>query len=310
MKSFRDLSKVLSQVENGGGAEVGLLRDLYNNRHGTPILGVTGLPGCGKSTLTDRLITHLRGEGKTVGVLAIDPSSPFSGGALLGDRVRMQRHATDDGVFIRSLGSRGAHGGLSRATRNVTLAMDAYGFDQILIETVGVGQTELDIMGLATLTVVVLTPESGDAIQTLKAGLMEIGDIFVVNKADRDGAKRLAQQLQAMTHESFHSGDAMVKAGHVAEAISEQEFEKPVLLTTATTGEGVKELCAAIDRLLTAVAASPEHRAKQQAIARADFVTLLCDLYRAAVEEKHAELIAKVAAGKVNPFEALEHLKV
>lgn len=308
MKSFRELSKVLSRVENGGTAELSLLRDLYKNRQGTPILGMTGLPGSGKSTLTDRLIGHLRGLGKTVGVLAVDPSSPFSGGALLGDRVRMQRHATDEGVFIRSLGSRGAHGGLSRATRNVTLAMSAYGFDQILIETVGVGQTELDIMGLATVTAVVLTPESGDAIQTLKAGLMEIGDLFIVNKADRDGAKRLAQQLQAMTHESFHSGVAIVKAGHAAESVSESEFEKPVLLTTAIREEGIRELWERVESLQTEVATRFEHRVKQQRIARNDFIAMLCDRYRLEAEEKYASLIEKVASGELNPFEALEQV--
>lgn len=308
MKSFRELSKVLSRVENGGTAELSLLRDLYKNRRGTPILGVTGLPGSGKSTLTDQLIGHLRGLGKKVGVLAVDPSSPFSGGALLGDRVRMQRHATDEGVFIRSLGSRGAHGGLSRATRNVTLAMSAYGFDQILVETVGVGQTELDIMGLATVTAVVLTPESGDAIQTLKAGLMEIGDLFVVNKADRDGAKRLAQQLQAMTHESFHSGEAVLKAGHAAEVVSVKEFEKPVLLTTAIRGEGIRELWDRVESLQMEVATSPEHRAKQERITRNDFITMLCDRYRTEAEEKYASLIEKVASGELNPFEALEQV--
>src|SRR3989338_4219657 len=171
--NLRSLSKTISQIENNRAKSLKILSELYAKKRGVPILGITGLPGAGKSTLVDQLIHHLRGQNKTVGVIAVYPSSPFSGGALLGDRIRMQRHATDEGVFIRSLGSRGAHGGLSQATHDVAICLDDFGFDQIIIESVGVGQTELDIMSLATTTVVVLVPEAGDAVQTLKAGLME-----------------------------------------------------------------------------------------------------------------------------------------
>lgn len=162
------------------------------------VVGVTGPPGSGKSTLVDRMIKAFRREGMKVGVIAIDPSSPFSGGAVLGDRIRMQDHAGDDGVFIRSLGSRGSQGGLSRATREVVKLYDAFGMDEILIETVGVGQAELDIMELADTTIVLLTPESGDTIQTMKAGILEIADLLVVNKADREGADRMVAELKGM----------------------------------------------------------------------------------------------------------------
>lgn len=180
----KDLSAIMSKVQERCGHAV--------------CVGVTGPPGAGKSTLVDRMIAHFRQEGKKVGVVAIDPSSPFTGGAVLGDRIRMQQHASDEGVFIRSLGSRGSHGGLSRATREVVKLFDAFGMEVVLVETVGVGQTELDIMEIADTTIVVLTPESGDAIQTLKAGILEIADLFVVNKADRDGAHKMQAELKAM----------------------------------------------------------------------------------------------------------------
>ena len=192
------LSRLISQVEGRSKDLLSIMSQVQERCGNAYCIGVTGPPGAGKSTLVDRLISHLRKKGKKVGVVAIDPSSPFSGGAVLGDRIRMQEHSGDDGVFIRSLGSRGSHGGLSRATRAVVKLYDAFGMDYVLVETVGVGQTELDIMEIADTTIVILTPESGDAIQTLKAGILEIADIFVVNKADRERATWMQAELRAM----------------------------------------------------------------------------------------------------------------
>src|SRR2546425_445910 len=179
------LARLITQVENRTAALPAIMKAVYPRAHGAYVVGVTGPPGAGKSTVVDRLTVLLRAEGATVGVVAVDPSSPFTGGAVLGDRIRMQAHALDPGVFIRSMATRGSHGGLARATGDTITLLAAAGYAWVLVETVGVGQTELDIMKLADTTVVVLVPESGDAIQTMKAGLMEAADVFLVNKADR-----------------------------------------------------------------------------------------------------------------------------
>lgn len=225
------LSRLISLVEGRSRDLVSIMARVQMHCGKIYKIGVTGPPGAGKSTLTDKLISHLRKKGKTVGIVAIDPSSPFSGGAVLGDRIRMQDHAGDDGVFIRSLGSRGSLGGISRATREVVKLFDAFGMDFVIVETVGVGQTELDIMELADTTVVIVTPESGDAIQTLKAGILEIADIFVVNKADRDGAPLMQAELKAM----------------LELAVQRAEWTPPVLLVQANKDQGVAELVQAIE---------------------------------------------------------------
>jgi LAO/AO transport system kinase len=228
-------------------------------------VGITGPPGAGKSTLTTRLAAHHRAEGLTVGIVAVDPTSPFTGGALLGDRVRMEAVALDPGVFIRSMATRGSLGGLAGTTREVCDVLDAFGFDRILVETVGVGQSELEIVRAVDSTVVVLVPESGDSIQTLKAGLMEIADVFVINKADRPGADRLRHEMEVMLglrighafrHVPAHPGVAHERVRNPAKLAREAavghaeggEWAPPVLAAVAITGEGIPEVAGAVER--------------------------------------------------------------
>jgi LAO/AO transport system kinase len=225
------LARLISVVERGGppAREVGRL--VYPKGGQAYTVGITGAPGAGKSTLTDRLIGVVRRAGREVGVLAVDPSSPFTGGAILGDRVRMQEHATDDGVFIRSMATRGHLGGLSLAAPEAIRVLDAAGLPVVLVETVGVGQVEVEIAGAADTTVVVVNPGWGDAVQANKAGLLEIADVFVINKADRPGAEETERDLQHMLDMNMHMG----------------EWRPPVLKTTAASGAGVEEVWAAVD---------------------------------------------------------------
>ncbi|HEY8231898.1 MAG: methylmalonyl Co-A mutase-associated GTPase MeaB [Vicinamibacterales bacterium] len=194
----RAVARAITLVENEAGEAQPLLAALFPHSGGSLVVGVTGPPGAGKSSLVDRLIALWRGEGRSVGIVAVDPSSPFSGGAILGDRIRMQAHATDDGVFIRSMATRGHLGGLAAATDNVVTILSAAGKDVVLVETVGVGQDEVEIVGTADVSVVVLVPGLGDEVQALKAGIMEIADVFVVNKSDREGADRVVAEIESM----------------------------------------------------------------------------------------------------------------
>jgi LAO/AO transport system kinase len=223
----RGIARGISLVENNPEEGPALVRDLFARSGRAFLVGITGAPGAGKSTLVDGLISRWRKAGRTVGVLAVDPTSPFSGGAMLGDRVRMQAHAQDDGVFIRSMATRGHLGGLARATTDAALVLDAAGKDFVAIETVGVGQDEVEIARTADVSVVVLVPGMGDDVQALKAGVMEIADVFVVNKADRDGADRAVAEIEALL--GLHT-------------YKEGEWRPTIVRTQATTGRGLDEL--------------------------------------------------------------------
>jgi LAO/AO transport system kinase len=290
----RAVARAISLVEDEAAEGAALIQHLFASTGRAYLVGVTGPPGAGKSTLVDRLTTELRRAHRTVGVLAIDPTSPFTGGALLGDRVRMQAHASDPGVFIRSMATRGHLGGLARATADAALVLDAAGLDIILIETVGVGQDEIEIVRTADVSIVTVVPGSGDDIQALKAGIMEIADIFVVNKADRDGADRTAASIEAMLS---------------LQTYAPADWRPPILKTEATTGKGVAELRDTIERFrLHSEAAQHSRR-----VARAEFRVreLLSRRFLQHVEEQvlgEGELdamLTRIAARELDPYTAV-----
>jgi LAO/AO transport system kinase len=293
------LARLITLVENRSDSVPAIMKAIHGHGASAYIVGITGPPGAGKSTVVDRLTGHLREDGRTVGVVAVDPSSPFTGGAVLGDRIRMQAHTLDSGVFIRSMATRGSMGGLARASGDVLKLIAAAGYDWIIVETVGVGQTELDVMRLADTTVVVLVPESGDAIQAMKAGLMEAADIFLVNKADRAGAPALMAELKFSAH-LHHASSTSPK---------DIDWEIPVLSAQAQSDIGIVELLAEVRRhraVLEAGGAFASRRARRR---RDELHALLVDELSRSVQERLArgELAPpfdEVAEGRTDVYSA------
>lgn len=324
------LARAVSLVENRRPGFDTLLGTLHTRIGRARRIGITGPPGAGKSTLTMRLVKALREQELRVGVLAVDPTSPFTGGALLGDRIRMEAVALDPAVFIRSMATRGSLGGLAAATRDAADVLDAFGFDRIIVETVGVGQSELDIARTADSSVVVLVPESGDSIQTLKAGLMEIADLFVVNKADRPGADRLRNEVELMLGLRAGSAFRNLPAHHgvdlkrinnparlAREAAAQEhptEWTPPVLRSVASEGEGIPELLAALDRHFTYLEESGQLRERRRRRLRDRTIEAVEQRVRhrlwsdTGVNQWLDEQITDLESGKRTPFAVADEL--
>jgi len=298
----RALARLISKLENEAPDKEEILKKLYYLTGNAKILGVTGSPGAGKSSLVDQLTKLIRKRGETVGIIAVDPSSPFSGGALLGDRIRMGEHATDRGVFIRSMGTRGSLGGLAKTSKEVVMAMDAFGMDWVIVETVGVGQAELDIMHVANTVMVVLTPGAGDAIQTLKAGIMEIADIFAVNKCDLPGADKIANDVNIMLDQQC---DKMA-------------WRPPVIQVSTLKNIGLTELLDSVYEHYQYLKDNNKLEEKRRERAKAETLEMVDYRWHQLVKEhtnypgKVNELLEKVANMDMNPYEAassiLEHV--
>jgi GTPase len=294
----RAISRAITAIENHASEAEPLLQALFPQTGAAYLTGITGAPGTGKSTLVDRLAAHYRKRDESVGVIAVDPTSPYTGGAILGDRIRMQSHAGDSGIFIRSMATRGFLGGLARATAEVALLLDAAGKHQILIETVGVGQDEVDIVRLADCVLVILVPGLGDDIQNMKAGLMEIGDVFVLNKSDREGADRLEEQLHAM----------------LALVMPRDGWHPPVIRTVATDNKGIDVLAKTVTKFRKHFESSSERSKKRTEHWRNRLIELLeariLDrvLNAAGGESALNQLAADVAGRRKDPFAAVNEL--
>ncbi len=294
----RAVARLISLVEDASPLLREVMAGLAPYTGNAQIVGITGSPGVGKSTSTSALVTELRKAGKRVGVLAVDPSSPFSGGALLGDRIRMQDHALDKDVYIRSMASRGHLGGLSWSTPQALRVLDAAGCDVVLVETVGVGQSEVEIAGLADTTLVLLAPGMGDGVQAAKAGILEIGDVYVVNKADRDGAEQVRRELRTMISLADRP---------------EGSWKPPIVLTVAQVGQGVVEVVEAIDEHRAWMESSGELERRRVRRARDEIEAIALTSLRARWGDVHArteldELAEQVAAGKSDPYRAADVL--
>ncbi|HEY1643451.1 MAG TPA: methylmalonyl Co-A mutase-associated GTPase MeaB [Streptosporangiaceae bacterium] len=294
----RALGRLVSLVENSSALLRDVMAAIAPLAGGAHVIGLTGSPGVGKSTVTAALVRSYREAGLRVGVLAVDPTSPFSGGALLGDRVRMQDHATDDGVFIRSMASRGHLGGLAWATPQAVRILDAAGFGIILLETVGVGQAEVDIAATADTTLVVVAPGLGDSIQAAKAGILEIADVFTVNKSDRPGAQEVIRDLRTMLAMArYDTGD----------------WKPPIVSTTAATGDGIADLTAAIGRHQDWLEQSGELGTRRRVRAREEIAAIAVTELRRRLgglpgEDKLDELAGRVTAGELDPYAAADEL--
>jgi LAO/AO transport system kinase len=322
----RAIARALRNVDDRVPGYLDLLKELFPQTGRAWVVGITGNPGAGKSTLTDRLIEAMRKAGKKVGVLCVDPSSPYTGGAILGDRIRMTRHATDPGVFIRSVATRGHLGGLSRSARDMVRVLDAAGFDAVLVETVGVGQDELEITRTAHTTLVVSAPGLGDEVQAIKAGLLETADVFAVNKADRDGADATVRDLELLI---ALGSEAMVAAGknraHVVHggvkvdalpsahaAATSEGWTPPILKCVATRGEGIAELVAALDRHAAWVSGTEAGKARRHARLveelRESLRETLIDAATASLASELDAAVARVEARTLDPYSATEEL--
>jgi GTPase len=298
------LARLITRVENRAPEVPEIMRAVHERTGRAYVLGITGPPGAGKSTLVDRVTSRLRVQGLAVGVIAVDPSSPFTGGAVLGDRIRMQTHTLDPDVFIRSMATRGSLGGLARATGDVIKLMDAFGFPWIIIETVGVGQTELDIIRQVDTTVVALVPESGDSIQAMKAGLMEVADVFVVNKADRDGAHALMAELRFSVHLHYTSGGGP----------KDVDWEVPILAAQAANDVGIDEVMAQVQRHRAVLEQAGALETRRRARRRAELEALLVEEFttqvtaRVQTDPALGATIDAVTAGRLDPYSAVAQI--
>jgi LAO/AO transport system kinase len=292
----RAIARAISIVEDDHTRAADLIARVYPRTGRAYVIGVTGAPGVGKSTLVDRLTTVIRQSGQTVGIIAVDPTSPFSGGAVLGDRVRMNAHAADEGVFIRSMATRGHLGGLASATADAILVLDAAGKDIVVIETVGVGQDEVDIVGTADISLVVLVPGAGDDVQAMKAGIMEIADVFVVNKADRDGADHVVQTIAAsLTLKTFGPDD----------------WRPPIVKTAASTGVGIDALWEEIGRFRQRPSKARERRRRTRESTRLRRLLsqrLIERVERELPAGEFDRLVDAVAAREIDPYAAVDRL--